>query len=526
MSSSKVTNAPADQRLNSKLLVSHRLTSSNVALPAPALLDLPERAVQFGTGAFLRGFIDYFLDEANRSGSFGGRVVALGSTASGRDIALNEQDGLFTLISEGASERGPVRDCRVIASVSRALSAQRDWAEVLSVARTAAIEFLFSNTTEVGIAIDDRDHLDAAPPPSFPGKLTRFLLERGRAFGYADDAAPVVIPCELIERNGDRLRELVLTLATRWKVEREFAEWISRAVPFCNTLVDRIVPGRPDDARRRELEQMLGFRDDMMIAAEPYRLFAIEADPETLARLHFATADAGVVLTDDVTPYRERKVRILNGGHTLLASLGLLVGCHTVLEAVQHDLLGRYLQRVLFDEIVPSLAVPDGDAFAQDVLTRFANPFLRHALTDITLQHTSKMRVRVVPSVVQFAERRGVAPSSIAFGFAAYLLLLRDSRTETSTTCPALAPDNERERVRDHWRHVSNDSAEALGAFAAHVSADEALWQTDLSRVPGFVEQVSSALILMSRKGVPATLAEHLERIDASSRPLPSLSNA
>ena len=526
MTSSEVANAAADQRLSSELLASRRLTSAHVALPAPELLDLPERAVQFGTGAFLRGFIDYFLDEANRSGGFGGRVVAVGSTASGREIALNDQDGLYTLISEGASDRGPIRECRVIASVSRALSAQRDWAEVLSVARTAAIEFVFSNTTEVGIAIDDGDRLDAAPPPSFPGKLTRFLLERGRAFGYARGAGPVVIPCELIERNGDRLRELVLTLATRWKVEREFAEWISGAVPFCNTLVDRIVPGRPDDARRRELEQTLGFRDDMMIVAEPYRLFAIEADAEMLARVCFATADAGVVLTDDVTPYRERKVRILNGGHTLLASLGLLVGCHTVIEAVRDDLLGRYLRRVLFDEIVPSLAVPGGDAFAQEVLTRFANPFLRHALTDITLQHTSKIRVRVVPSVVHFAERRGVAPSSIAFGFAAYLLLLRDTRTESSATCPELAPDNERERVRDHWRHVASDSAEGLRAFAAHVSADEALWQTDLSGVAGFVEQVSSALILMSRVGVRAALAEHLDRVGASSRPLASLSNA
>ena len=502
-------------RLGRALLTSGRPTRPDVDVPAPELLDLPEKAVQFGTGRFLRGFVDYFLDEANRSGDFAGRVVAIGSTASGRDVALNEQDGLYTLISEGASEAGPVRDVRVIASVSRALSAQRDWTEVLSLARTAAIEFVFSNTTEVGIAIEEGDRLDAAPPPSFPGKLTRFLLERGRAFRFADHVAPVVIPCELIERNGDRLRDLVLTLAQRWNVERAFIDWIERAVPFCNTLVDRIVPGTPDDARRQELEQTLGFRDDMMIAAEPYRLFAIEADPETLARLRFAQADSGVVLTDDVRPYRERKVRVLNGGHTLLASLGLLVGCKTVLEAVQHDLLGRYLRRVLFDEIVPTLVVPGGEAFAQDVLTRFANPFLRHALVDITLQHTSKMRVRVVPSIVQFAERRGALPASLAFGFAAYLLLLRNANS--------LAPDNERERVRDHWRHVSDDSADGLRTFAARLAADQLLWQTDLSSVRGFVEQVSNALILMSRLGVSRALAEHLDAVGAS---LPALASS
>ena len=502
-------------RLGRALVTSDRLTSSGVAVPAPALLDLPEKAVQFGTGRFLRGFVDYFLDEANRRGAFGGRVVAVGSTASGRDVALNEQDGLYTLISEGAGEAGPVRECRVIASVSRALSAQNEWAEVLSVARTAAIEFVFSNTTEVGIAIDEADRLEAAPPPSFPGKLTRFLLERGRAFRYADAAAPVVLPCELIEHNGDRLRDLVLTLAARWKVEREFAEWIDRSVPFCNTLVDRIVPGRPDDTRRLELERTLGFRDDMMIAAEPYCLFAIEADADTLARLCFAKANAGVVLTDDVRPYRERKVRILNGGHSLLASLGLLVGCNTVLEAVQHHLLGRYLRRVLFDEIVPSLVVPGGEAFARDVLTRFANPFLRHSLADITLQHTSKIRVRVVPSIVQFAERFGAAPPSLAFGFAAYLLLLRDA--------DALAADNERERVRDHWRHVPDEGAEGLHAFAARVAADQMLWATDLSSVPGFVELVSNALILIARLGVARALAEHLDTVGAS---LPALASS
>jgi len=513
-------------RLGRELLLSGRLTSDRVALPEPALLDLPEKAVQFGTGAFLRGFIDYFLDEANRSGAFGGRVVAIGSTASGRDVALNEQDGLYTLISEGAGATAPVRECRVVASVSRALSAQREWLDVLSLARTPGLEFIFSNTTEVGIAVEEGDRLDAEPPPSFPGKLTRFLLERGRAFRYADDAAPVVLPCELIERNGDRLRELVLTLATRWKVEREFADWIGRAVPFCNTLVDRIVPGRPDDARRSELEQTLGFRDDMMIAAEPYRLFAIEAKAATQARLRFATADEGVVLTDDVTPYRERKVRILNGGHTLLASLGLLVGCRTVLEAVQHDLLGRYLRRVLFDEIVPSLAVSGGEAFARDVLTRLANPFLRHALTDITLQHTSKMRVRVVPSIVQFAERRGGAPASLAFGFAAYLLLLRDAGAASSVMRPFLAADGERERVRDLWREVPDESEESLRAFVARSCASEALWQTDLSYVSGFVEQVGSALILMSRRGVARALAEHLDTVGASRPALASsLSN-
>jgi tagaturonate reductase len=445
-------------RLNRELLASGRLTGEWVSLPASKLLELPEKAVQFGTGAFLRGFIDYFLDAANRYGAFGGRVVAVGSTRSGRDVAFNEQDGLYTLLVEGAGEAGPITERRVIGSVSRALAAERDWRDVLSLARAPGLELVFSNTTEIGIGIQDGDRLDSAPPPSFPGKLTRFLLERGRSFEYADDAGLVVMPCELIERNGDRLRDLVFTLARHWKLEAAFTDWIERAVPFCNTLVDRIVPGRPNDARRSQLERSVGFRDELMIAAEPYRLFAIEADAATRRRLAFASAEESVVLTDDVTPYRERKVRILNGGHTLLASLGLLVGCETVLEAVQHDLLGRYLQRVLFEEIVPVLVVPDGEAFARDVLRRFANPFLRHALTDITLQHTAKMRVRVIPSIEQYAARTGVSPGSLSFGFAAYLLLLRDADATSDPRRPRLAADNEGDRVREIWRAAPNGS--------------------------------------------------------------------
>src|ERR1051326_8392223 len=209
---------------------------------------------------------------------FGGRIVAIGSTPGARDVALNDQDGLYTLVVEGASEIGTVSENRVIASVSRALAAQREWPTILDLARNPALELVFSNTTEVGIALDERDRLDDAPPTSFPAKLTRFLLARGRAFDYAHNAGVVVIPCELIERNGEQLRELVLSLARRWRLEPEFADWITRAVPFCNTLVDRIVPGTPDDARREELERVFGYRDELMIVAEPYRLFAIEAD--------------------------------------------------------------------------------------------------------------------------------------------------------------------------------------------------------------------------------------------------------
>lgn len=503
-------------KLSADVVRSGGLATRDVLLPTPELLALPEKVVQFGTGAFLRGFVDFFVDEANRRGVFDGRVVAIGSTASGREAALQKQDGLYTLLVEGLVNGRAYRERRIVASVSRGLSAQRDWNAVMSVARNPAIELVFSNTTEVGIAIEDGDLADAAPPPSFPGKLTAFLLERGRAFGYTNEAGLVVIPCELLERNGDRLRELVLTLAERWKVEPAFAAWIERAVPFCNTLVDRIVPGTPNDAQRRELAAALSVEDDLAIVAEPYRLFAIEATDAVRRRLRFAAADDGVVLTGDVTPYRERKVRILNGSHTLIAAIGLLIGCETVREAVDHPLLGRYLRAVLFDEIVPSLAVPHGEAFAREVLDRFANPYLRHALRDITLQQTAKMRVRVVPSIERGAASRGRVPRSLSFGFAAYLMLARQSLAGL-----VVGTDTAGERVRAMWRAAPDESDASLRLVVAEIGADRALWQADLASIPGFVDTTTEYLVRMTRAGVAAALEAHLASAVAHVRDAP-----
>src|SRR5918992_6044732 len=208
-------------------------------VPDPALLDLPEKAVQFGTGASLRGFVDAILDEANRRGQFGGRVVAIASTASGRERVLNEQDGLYTLSVQGLENGREIQERRVIASLSRALSAADEWDAVLACARNPDLELIFSNTTEVGIAVDQDDKPDLDPPRSFPGKLTRFLHERARAVDYDVARGVTVIPCELIEENGERLCAIVLALAGRWNFGSAFVDWIEAAVPFCNTLVDR-----------------------------------------------------------------------------------------------------------------------------------------------------------------------------------------------------------------------------------------------------------------------------------------------
>ena len=501
--------------LLSRALVAELEGRDDLVVPTAEMLALPERAVQFGTGAFLRGFVDFFVDEANRRGELGGRIVAIGSTGSGRDAAINEQDGLYTLVTRGVERGALVEERRVVGSVSRALSAADDWPAVLACARNPWLEVVFSNTTEVGIALDDEDAYGANPPRSFPGKLTRFLHERARTFAFARSKGVVVVPCELLEDNGDRLRDIVLELADRWRLGAAFVRWIRESVPFCNTLVDRIVPGAPKGEDAERLREQLGYEDAMLTTCEPYRLFAIEGDAALGERLRFAGADAGIVVTGDIAPFRERKVRLLNGGHTTMVHVALLAGCGTVREAIEHETVGAFVRRAMLDEIVPSLDAEGGEEFARDVLDRFANPSIEHALIGITLQGTMKMRVRVVPSVQAYARKTGRVPAALAFGFAAWLRFMKGDVLEERRRAQLPVPDDsQREAVQAHWKLASSSDAQSLPRVVHAVCTDRSLWETDLSTVAGFEEAVAGQLARIERDGVLPAL-ESLLAADA-----------
>lgn len=473
---------------------------------------LPERVLQFGTGAFLRGFVEPFVEDANRAGVLNGRVVMVGSTGSGRAARLNEQDGLYTLYERGREDGRTVDEAWIIGAVSRAVASVGHWSDVLACARAPELVLVVSNTTEVGITLDEGDRLDLDPPRSFPGKLAAVLYERARAFDFDPARGLVVLPCELIEANGDTLREIVRTLAERWALDPNFLAWLDEAVIFCNTLVDRIVPGMPEDGEAEALFERLGYRDDLLTVAEPYRLWAIEGDDDLKARLPLAEGDPGLVVAEDITPYRERKVRILNGGHTSTAPAALLCGMKTVGEAVGDPLVGRFIRRVVLDEIVPSLDIDPEMArsFAHDVLERFANPFIRHDLLGITFQQTAKMRVRVAPSIRGYAEKRSAAPPSLAFGFACFLLFQHPDVGPPAEARPA---DDAADDWRDRWADVDRNDPEALRGFVASVCADEARWGSRLSALPGFVGAVAEHLVRATRDGVPAALEAHLNDV-------------
>lgn len=482
---------------------------AGLLLPPEGYEAWPESVVQFGTGAFLRGFVEYFLDEAARTGGTRGRVVMVGSTGSGRDRVIAEQGGLYTLCMRGR-EKGEVRDeKRVIGVVSRALSAATEWEAVLACARSPDLRLVFSNTTEVGIVLDPDDDPEAAPPRSFPGKLTRFLWERARATGFDPAAGVVVVPCELVESNGELLREMVLELAVRWELGTEFRRWVLEAVSFCNTLVDRIVPGTPAPAQHAELEAELGYRDALLTVSEHYGLFVVEGDDALRARLGFAEVP-GVVVTRDVAPYRERKVRLLNGGHTVMVPAALLAGCTTVREAMEHPVIGRFLRRALLDEVVPTLDAPGSAEFAEGVLDRFANPFVEHELIDITLHGTAKMKVRVVPSILRYADRFGRVPQALACGFAAHLLFLRgDLHRDRKEAGLRVPEDGAAGRIGHLWDGLESGGPQ-LAERVRDVCAEVELWDADLCHVPGFVLTVSRFLETALESGVEVALETHL----------------
>lgn len=482
----------------SLILDSSYQNRDDLVVPTAAMLSLPEKVMQFGTGGFLRAFADYFIDEANRHGVFNGRVVMVGSTGSKRTAILNEQGGLYTVRVQGIKEGKIVEEHRVIGSVSRALSAKEHWGEVVKLAKSSDLELVISNTTELGVVFDPEDTYDGnTAPQSFPGKLTAVLYERAIHSSYSPDMGLVVLPCELITQNGNTLKGIVLQLAALWGLEAEFVEWVRTHVHFGNTLVDRIVPGIPSGEVLDELYSKLGYSDALLTNAEVYNLWPIEGTQDALDRVTFAKANPGVVLTQDVHPYKERKVRILNGAHTSSVPIAFLAGEETVLDMMQNPLTANFVRNVMMENIVPSLDVPGGIEFAEEVLDRFRNPFLRHKLIDITWQSTSKWRLRLLPSIQRYYEKHNALPSHICAGFAAYLVFMRGTSEKegivygewNGNTYPIR--DDQAHFYLNAWKAVDTHKRESVQSFVYTLCAHEAFWGDALT-IPGFNELVTN----------------------------------
>lgn len=381
----------------------------------------PERVLQIGEGNFLRGFIDWMFFEMNKVGEFQGRVVALQPTPRGKVVPkLNRQDCLYTLIQRGIYQGTTVEKIDVIDSISRGINPYSDWEEALKVAESPDIEFVFSNTTEAGLQYVDESFDEAVSPLSFPGKLVSLLFHRYTIFNGEKGRGWMIIPCELVENNGVVLKELCKKLTLNWGLPESFWTWVENECSFCNTLVDRIVTGFPH-GEEQQLEDRLGYQDELMTVAEPYHLFVIDGPTELQEKLPFKKAGLNVYF-DDITSYRELKVKLLNAPHTLLASCGILYGVETVREGIKDDLLGNFIIHAMMEEISSTLQPKEKESSSQyihDIIDRFLNPFLHHRLLDISLNGYSKYRTRVMPSLLAFKEVEGAYPKRLAFSLAA-----------------------------------------------------------------------------------------------------------
>lgn len=384
---------------------------------------MKETIIQFGEGGFLRSFADVFVHQMNRQGLYDGKVVVVQPIAKGLIPVINEQKGVYHQFLRGIRDGQVADECIKVTSLSRGVDPYTDYQEYLKLAHNPDMRIIISNTTEAGIEYLGTESLTDAPPKSFPAKLTALLYERFRAGlpGF------IILSCELIDNNGKELQGCVLKYAKLWELSEEFTAWIQKENHFCSTLVDRICTGYPRD-EAAELTARLGEEDKLMNTAEIFHLWVIEGDFEE----EFPLKKAGihVIWTEDVKPYKKRKVRILNGGHTSMVLAARLYGLSTVKECLDDELVSAFLNKTLFEEIVPVLGNKEEDIrFARDVLERFANPFVKHQLLSIALNSVSKFKARVLPTILEYYEQKKELPKCMTFSLAALIAFYRTDET-------------------------------------------------------------------------------------------------
>ncbi|MGL5473523.1 UNVERIFIED_ORG: tagaturonate reductase [Citrobacter freundii] len=461
----------------------------------------PERIIQFGEGNFLRAFVDWQVDLLNEHTDLNAGVVIVRPIESTFPPSLSTQDGLYTTIIRGLNEKGEaVSDARLIRSVNREISVYSEYDEFLKLANNPDMRFVFSNTTEAGISYHAGDKFEDAPAVSYPAKLTRLLFERFSHFNGASDKGWIIIPCELIDYNGDALRELVLRYAQEWALPEAFIQWLDQANAFCSTLVDRIVTGYPRDEVEK-LEAELGYHDAFLDTAEHFYLFVIQGPKSLAAELRLDKYPLNVLIVDDIKPYKERKVAILNGAHTALVPVAWLAGLDTVGEAMNDAEICAFVEKAIYEEIIPVLDLPRDElaSFASAVTGRFCNPYIKHQLLSIALNGMTKFRTRILPQLLAGQQASGKLPARLTFALAALIAFYRGERN--GEAYPVQDDAHWVARFQQLWsqhhdRQISTDE------LVKSVLGVKEHWEQDLTQVSGLVEQVSADLDTILAKGM------------------------
>lgn len=466
----------------------------------------PEKVLQFGEGNFLRAFVDYFFDCANEKAGWNGKCVLMQPIAPGLAELINRQEGLYTLYLRGRENGQRVDRKRVISSVSRCMNPyeQAGYDQWMELAQSDDLEYIVSNTTEAGIVYDPESSYDQTPPHSFPAKLTKFLHKRF----LAGKKGLAILSCELIDNNGKELQKCVERHIVDWKLGADFEAWVKNENLFCSTLVDRIVPGRirsKDEVAR--LEAINGYHDELIDVGEVFGVWVIEGPAWLEDKLPFKKAGLNVSVVPDVTPYKKRKVRLLNGAHTGFVPGAYLSGENIVRDCMNNDVISGFMNKMLNDEIIPTVPLPreELDAFAASIKDRFNNPFIDHMLLDISLNSTSKWRARNLPSLKGYVEKTGKLPACLSASLAAYIAFYSDDvprREENALICRR--PAGNEYPVRDdawvldfYWEHRGDSVHDLVEAVLQNMQ----MWGEDLTKIPGLQALTEKNLTAIRKDG-------------------------
>jgi tagaturonate reductase len=466
----------------------------------------PEKVLQFGGGNFLRAFVDWMLDVYNEKTD--AELGVLLVTPIERDSYKNwqAQDGICHVLTMGIQNGKIVDDNYLVKSISRVLHLYPKWEVFLKSAENPEMRFVVSNTTEAGIRYSANNQLTDTPPKEFPAKLTVWLYHRYQHFNGSKEAGCIMIPVELILKNGEMLKKCILQNADNWGLEKGFKEWILESNVFCNTLVDRIVPGVQRDNLPKEWEK-LGYEDSMVTQGEVFHFWVIEGPKMVREALPLDKAGLNVIFTEDLTPYRTRKVRILNGAHTSMVPVGYLYGIETVRETVEHEIMGKFVQKTIFDEIIPTLDLPEEELqqFANDVIDRFKNPFIKHQLISISLNSVSKFETRVLPSILEYQKKKGELPQRLVFSMAALLNFYKGKHN--GNEIPLKDDPQAISFLKNQWQNCDGTEA-GIANLANEVLQWQYAWKRDLSLIPGFSQLLTDYLIKIANQGIKKSIAD------------------
>ncbi len=473
------------------------------------LNKMPVKILQYGEGNFLRAFVDYMVDILNGENIFNGSIAIVQPVEMGMVDMLSEQDGLYTVLLRGLENGNKVLEKRIVTSVSDYINPFLDYDRYISYAKDENLRFVVSNTTEAGIAYEKCD-METKPQKSFPAKVTAFLYERYKNFGGDKDKGLVFIPCELIDNNGMMLKKYVIQHALDWNLENEFLTWVEEANYFTSTLVDRIVTGYP----AKEIDQIteeLGYKDNLVDTCEIFHNWVIEGPAFLSEELPFHKVGLNVTWTDDAKPYKLRKVRILNGAHTSTVLAGYLSGINIVRDLMDNTTFKSYLEKLLFEEVIPVLTLPyeDVKAFADSVFDRFANPYIDHLLLSISLNSISKYRARVLPTILEYKEKENKLPPMLMFSFAALIKFYEGYKIENGGLIGKRGAEeykiNDNIEYLDIFRHLYSDFSDAntlIGKICGNID----MWGTDLNAIDGFTDCVVEYFEKISENGMENTV--------------------